>query len=52
MYELNWMDAINNPIHGLSDNDEDYVYSKNTSFAFDEKNDCDENVDFDSQFER
>jgi hypothetical protein len=46
------MDVINNPIHELSDDDEDYVYSNDTSFTFDDNNDYNENVDFDSQFVR
>jgi len=45
------MDVINNPIHELSDDDEDYVYSNDTSFIFDDNNDYNENVAFDSQFE-
>ena len=47
------MDVINNnPINELSDDDEDYVYSKNTSFTVDDNNDYNKNIDFDSQFER
>ena len=48
--ELNWMDVINNPISELSNDDEDHVYSNDTSLSFDNNNDY--NVDFDSQFER
>ncbi len=43
---------INNSIHELSDDDEDYVYSNDASFTFDDKNDHNENIDFDFQFER
>ena len=49
--ELNWMDVINNPINELSDDDEDYVYSKDTSFTDNDNNDYNENVDIECLFE-
>ena len=42
---------INNLINELSDDDEDYVNSKNTSFTHDDNYDYNENVDIDSLFE-
>ena len=50
--ELNRMDVINNPINELSDDDEDYVYSKDTFLSVHDSYDYYENVDFDSLFER
>jgi len=46
------MDVINNPIHELLDEDEDYIVSYDSSFSFDDDNDYNKSVDFDIQFER
>ena len=46
------MDVINNRINELSDDDEDYVNSTDTSFTVDDNNDYYGNVDFDALFER
>jgi len=50
--ELNWKDVVNNPINDLSDDDEDYVCSYDSSFPDNDNNDYDENVDIDTLFEK
>ena len=43
---------INNPINELSDDDENYVFSYDSSFTDDDNDDFDENVDIDRLFEK
>ncbi len=43
---------VNNPINDLSDDDEDYVCSSDSSFPDNDNNDYDKNVDFDIDFEQ
>jgi hypothetical protein len=44
--------VINNQINKLSDDDENYVFSYDSSFTDDDNNDFDENVDIDCLFEK
>jgi hypothetical protein len=49
--DLTWIEFINNPINELSDDDDDYVPSMDTSFTSDDNNDFYDNVEFDVRTE-